>query len=189
MGEDFLSRNSKVRHRRNPGIFMTGPRQVPNYFSSPKMSTDDERQGLVTGENTLVEDREEHCLEVLESMISSDRPNPGELVWYIITATMWFMLLGRIFLTFTSCYQSHHLVLNAPCENIVALECPRANIACARISLIEIAINRTEQWEEKFLYFRRMNESDKRQLVPERYNVRIFGVRDEVCKNRGFRVD
>jgi hypothetical protein len=150
------------------------------------MSTDDEREGLVTGRNTPPEEGEENCLELLEMVVSSDRANPGDFLFYIITATMWFFLFGRVFLTLATHYQSHHLVLNAPCENAVALECPRANIACKGFSFIEIAINLTGQWEEKFFYFRRMNESDQRQLAPDRYNVRVFGVRDEICKGRGF---
>jgi hypothetical protein len=150
------------------------------------MSTDDERQGLVTGRNTSVEDREPTFFEALEIMIRSNRPNPAEFGLYVITATIWFFIFGRIFLIFATHYQSHHFVLNAPCENALALECPRANIACAGISLIEIAINPIGQWEEKFFYFSRMNESGQRQFVPERYNVRVFGVRDEICKSRGF---
>lgn len=82
-----------------------------------------------------LEDRAPGCMEACAQVVSSNRTEPTEVALYFITASLWFMLLYRLFIIFAPHYQSHNLVLNAPCENAIALECPRADIACARISL------------------------------------------------------
>jgi hypothetical protein len=39
--------------------------------------------------------------------------------------------------------------------------------------------------EDKFFYWKKINVSDWGFVIPDRYNVRVFGAKESVCKVRG----
>jgi len=53
------------------------------------------------------------------------------------------------------------------------------------ISMFPGSTTNSGYWETKFFYWKRLNASDAQLVIPERYNVRVLGAKDDVCKTLG----